>query len=232
MLLATTLLLGSIFSVDIYGDDFTIRAQLLYMYVPFNVFGIVAFKKSLHWSETLRGNHDIYYGVVSPLALWWCSGWVEVVYEVVLSGVVVFTLRYSDGMNLSLRVVLTHWTLTWVAFHSTMLIRTIVANGVVWLRRSPSPDLAMYICCFVELIMEGFNGCFVTPDDMSGAMAWVCYLNPMYYVMLGVLRVEGFVDGESMVTDVWLPCAGLLVGLNGLYLCSLQAHATGHLAVT
>ena len=206
--------------------------------MPFNVFAIVAFKKALHWSEALRANHDIYYDVVSPLVVWGCSGWFELAYEWVLSVTIVVTLRWYDEMSMDTTVVVTQCALTWFAFHSTMLIRAIVSNLTVQWQRRPSPDFAMYICCFLELIMEGFNGLFVAPVEMTRRIAWVCYVNPMYYVMLGLLRVEGFDDAgpqdgavwEKMWSDVWLPCVGMLVCLNGALLCTLGAHSAGHLA--
>ena len=238
LLMLTVILLGSVFATDIYGDEFTIRAQMLYMFAPFNIFAIVAFKKSVHWCEAIRTNHDVYYDLVSPLTVWWTMGWVELAYGWFLAGVVVLSLRYYDDMNVTPTVVITHWILTCMAFQTTMLVRTIITNLTVRMRYNPTPDLAMYLCCFVELLMEGFNGLFVTPFDMNPRIAWFCYWNPMYYVMLGIVRVEGYDDMgpddgatmHRMLVDVWIPCLCLIVALNGVCLVSFGGHVNGYLA--
>jgi hypothetical protein len=63
------------------------------------------------------------------------------------------------------------------------------------------PDIAMFMSCFAELLMEGFNGVFVGPDDIIPELAWGCYLNPMYYVYQGVFYNQN--DEYGLPFDDW-----------------------------
>jgi len=201
------------------GAQFKLRAELLYCFSPVNVFFIVAFKTFEVPKLRAAFRREYHYRVVSPLTVHAASGWVDVLYFWFAAISVTFCLRYLLAMDLSPPRVGYHCLFAFLAIRITAWVRWIIALFV------ERPDIAMFASCFVELVMEGFNGLFVGPADIQSPLRWVCYGNPMYYVYQGVLHNEDTTiglprEGWGLPTVVAV-LAGFVVALNAVALLGL-----------
>ena len=196
LLLSVVLILGLVFGkTSPHGEHFKLRAEMLYCFSPVNVFFIVAFKNDempVVKQTFVKENH---YRIISPLSFHLAHGWSDVLYYWFAAITITVCLRKLIELEMDFDHVAYHALMTFFAIRFTTAIRWILC---LFMKR---PDIAMFMSCFAELLMEGFNGVFVGPDDIIPELAWGCYLNPMYYVYQGVFYNQN--DEYGLPFDDW-----------------------------
>lgn len=220
LLLSVVLILGLVYGkTNPHGDHFKLRAEMLYYFSPVNVFFIVAFKTyEVAMLKTIF-RKEYHYRIVSPLAVHVASGWMDVLYFWFAAVSTTVCLRSLIDLSMDPASVLYHSLFAFFAIRFTTWIRWIIA---LFIERQ---DIAMFAACFGELVMEGFNGVFVGPDDIVPPLEWGCYLNPMYYVYQGVLFNEN--EEYGLPFEGWglpsLVCLllGVLAAMNALAILGL-----------